>query len=53
MFVNHAISNLIREGKAFQIDDVIQTSMQEGMLLMSNEMQRLTKEGKIGVEKII
>ncbi len=52
MFVNHAISNLIREGKSFQIDDVIQTSMKDGMLLMSNEMQRLTKEGKIGVEKI-
>lgn len=52
MFVNHAISNLIREGKSYQIEDVIQTSLNEGMLLMKNEMNRLSKEKIIGIESI-
>lgn len=52
MFVNHAISNLIREGKSYQIEDVIQTSPNEGMLLMKNEMDRLSNEKKIGIESI-
>jgi len=52
MFVNHAVSNLIREGKSYQIEDVIQTSPNEGMLLMKNEMDRLNNEKKIGIESI-
>lgn len=52
MFVNHAISNLIREGKSYQIEDVIQTSLDDGMVLMKNEMARLSQEKKIGIESI-
>jgi len=32
--VNHAISNLIREGKTYQIPSLMQTSRKDGMILM-------------------
>ena len=47
MRVNNAISNLIREGKTHQIDNVIQTSAQEGMVGMDAFIVRLLKGGSI------
>jgi len=41
MVVNSAISNLIREGKVFQIESVIQTGRKEGMILMDQNLQQL------------
>jgi len=50
MRVNNAISNIIREGKTQQIDGVIQTSSQEGMIGMDTYILRLLNEGKITKE---
>jgi len=47
MHVNSAIGNLIREGKTHQIDNVIQTSSQEGMIGMDAYILRLLRNGEI------
>lgn len=53
MHVNNAISNLIREAKTHQIDNVIQTSAQEGMISMDSSILRHFKEGRITKETAI
>ena len=50
MKVNNAISNIIREGKTQQIDGIIQTSAQEGMIGMDSYILKLLGEGKITKE---
>jgi len=50
MRVNNAISNIIREGKTQQIDGVIQTSAQEGMIGMDAYIMKLFQEGTITKE---
>jgi len=45
-----AIANLIRENKIAQIKSVIQTSSQDGMISMDNDLKRLVKEGLITEE---
>jgi len=50
MRVNTAISNLIREAKTHQIDNVIQTSSQDGMIGMDAYILRLLKNNDITVE---
>ncbi|MCR5784981.1 MAG: type IV pilus twitching motility protein PilT [Eubacterium sp.] len=47
MLGNYAISNLIREGKTFQIPGVMQTSKKDGMIVMDDAIVELFKEGKI------
>ena len=47
---NPAISNLIRENKIAQIKTVIQTSADEGMLTMDQDLINLFNEGKINKE---
>ena len=47
MRVNTAIGNLIREGKTHQIDNVIQTSTQEGMIGMDAYIMKLLRNGEI------
>ncbi|MCL2226512.1 MAG: PilT/PilU family type 4a pilus ATPase [Oscillospiraceae bacterium] len=47
MRVNNAISNIIRESKTHQIDNVIQTSSQEGMIGMDAYILKLYKNGGI------
>jgi len=50
MRVNNAISNIIREGKTQQIDGVIQTSAQEGMIGMDAYIIKLLQNGEITKE---
>ena len=50
MRVNTAIGNLIREAKTHQIDNVIQTSSQEGMIGMDAYILRLLRNGEISAE---
>jgi len=50
MRVNNAISNIIREGKTHQIDGVIQTSAQEGMIGMDAFIMKLYRNGDITKE---
>ena len=46
-----AVSNLIRERKLFQIPSIIQTSRQQGMILLDNSLLELVNAGVIdGVE---
>ena len=47
---NPAIRNLIREKKIYQIDLVIETSLQEGMITLNRSMANLVKEKQISLE---
>lgn len=50
MVVDHAISNLIREGKTPQIRNSLQTSAALGSITMENAVQKLLREGVITPE---
>ena len=50
MVVDHAISNLIREGKTPQIRNSLQTSAALGSITMENAVQKLLREGVISPE---
>ncbi len=51
MIANAAIRNLIREKKIYQIDLVIETSMQEGMLSLNRSLVNLIKKKDIALEQ--
>ena len=51
MFANSAIRNLIREQKIYQIDLIIETSFEEGMLSLNRSLADLVKKGKISLEQ--
>lgn len=50
MIKNHAIENLIREGKAYQIDNSIETSSDQGMVTMDKSLSELTRRGIISID---
>lgn len=50
MFVNPAIRNLIRERKIYQIDLVIETSLQEGMVTLNRSLATLVKNKEVSME---
>ena len=50
MIVNPAIRNLIREKKTYQIDVVIETNLQEGMITLNRNLASLVKKKKISIE---
>ncbi|HEY4475559.1 MAG TPA: PilT/PilU family type 4a pilus ATPase [Candidatus Paceibacterota bacterium] len=50
MIVNSAIRNLIREHKAYQIDLVIETSLQEGMITLNRSLAIMVKRKEIALE---
>ncbi|MFV0503920.1 MAG: type IV pilus twitching motility protein PilT [Lachnospirales bacterium] len=47
MYTNPAIKNLIREGKQFQINSIMQTGQNVGMHLMEDSLAKLVKAGII------
>jgi twitching motility protein PilT len=47
---NTAIRNLIRERKAYQIDLVIETNLQEGMMTLNRRLATLVKQKQISLE---
>jgi len=51
MIATPAIRNLIREGKTFQIDNVIQTSAEVGMMLMEASLAEWVQRGAISLER--
>ena len=51
MIVNSAIRNLIREHKTYQIDLVIETSVQEGMLSLNRSLLSLVKQQQISLDQ--
>jgi twitching motility protein PilT len=50
MVRTHAIGNLIREGKDYQIDNVIETSSENGMVSMDKSLANLVNQGLISVD---
>jgi twitching motility protein PilT len=48
---NNAIANLIREGKSHQINLVIETSRDQGMISLNHSLADLVKEGIISLEE--
>ncbi|MEE8131751.1 MAG: PilT/PilU family type 4a pilus ATPase [Candidatus Paceibacterota bacterium] len=50
MITNSAIRNLIRERKAYQIDLVIETSRQEGMITLNHSLMELVKRKEVSLE---
>lgn len=51
MLKNSAVGNLIREGKTNQIDNVIRTSSDIGMVSLEKSLVNLVREGVISVQK--
>lgn len=51
MLKNSAVGNLIREGKTNQIDNVIRTSSDIGMISLEKSLVNLVREGIISVPK--
>lgn len=51
LYATHAVSNLIREAKTFQIPSVIQTGKAEGMQLMDQSLQALVADKKVTAEE--
>lgn len=50
MIANSAVRNLIRENKPYQIDSIIQTGSEAGMLMFENNLASLVHQGKISAE---
>ena len=53
MFLNNAIRNMIRESKIHQIDGIIATSQEEGMVSMDNSLIKLYRDGVISRENAV
>lgn len=47
LMANSAVKNLIRENKTYQIDNVMQTSSEAGMILMESSLYSLVQRGAI------
>lgn len=50
LFATPAVKNLIREGKTYLIDNVIETSAEMGMQILERSLVNLIKSGKISAE---
>ena len=53
LIVNSAVRNLIREGKTYQLDDVIATGIGEGMISLDRSLVELVKNGIVAKEEAI
>ncbi|HMR55556.1 MAG TPA: PilT/PilU family type 4a pilus ATPase [Candidatus Doudnabacteria bacterium] len=47
MVVNHAIRNMIRDNKIYEINNVIHTSMEEGMIPLDKVLAQLVQQGLV------
>ena len=50
LFSNNAVSNLIREAKAHQLDLVIETSLENGMVSLNRSLAELVHKGEVAPE---
>lgn len=50
MIKNHAVENLIREGKTYQIDNVIETSSDQGMITLDKSLAELVRRGLVAID---
>ena len=51
LLANPAVGNLIREGKTHQVDNIIRTSSDIGMVSLERSLVNLVREGAISVQK--
>jgi twitching motility protein PilT len=51
LFVNSAVSNLIREGKIFQIPSIMQTAKGQGMTLLNDALFKLVVDKQVAPEE--
>lgn len=51
LYNNNAVANLIREGKTHQINLIIETSREQGMVSLNNSLADLVKKGIITFEE--
>ncbi|MDD5071928.1 MAG: ATPase, T2SS/T4P/T4SS family [Patescibacteria group bacterium] len=51
LIINPAIKSLIREGKIYQTESIIQTSREEGMISMEKSIDDLLKKGEVSQEE--
>lgn len=50
MINNHAVENLIRENKTYQINSVIETSLREGMISLDKSLAELVQNGIVALD---
>jgi twitching motility protein PilT len=50
LIANNAVSNLIREKRTHEINTIIETSLQEGMIDMNRSLAELVRKGEISIE---
>ncbi|HPN54756.1 MAG TPA: type IV pilus twitching motility protein PilT [Candidatus Moranbacteria bacterium] len=50
MINNHAVENLIRENKTYQIDSVIETGLRDGMISLDKSLADLIQRGMITLD---
>ncbi len=50
LIANNAVSNLIREKRTHEINTVIETSLQEGMIDLNRSLAELVRKGEISIE---
>lgn len=50
LVANNAVANLIREKRTHEINTVIETGMQEGMIDMNRSLAELVRKGEISIE---
>lgn len=50
MMNNHAVENLIRENKTYQIDSVIETGLREGMVSLDKSLADLVQRGLVTLD---
>jgi twitching motility protein PilT len=46
----HAVANMIRERRTHEIDTMIETGSEEGMISMNNSLTKLVRMGEVTVE---
>jgi twitching motility protein PilT len=51
LFVNSAVSNLIREGKIFQIPSIMQTAKGQGMTMLNDALFKLVVDKQVAPEE--
>ena len=51
LIANHAVSNLIREGKTFQIPSIMQTGRKQGMATLNDALLELVLEEVVEPEE--
>ena len=53
MVKNHAVENLIRENKSYQLDNVIETNSDAGMITLDKSLANLVKQGIVSLDSAI